>query len=62
MAWLKETDPSSDMYLWVFTDNGNAIRFYQTLGGVTADEMLYTGIGDSPVPAVRMVWGTNQND
>ena len=62
MVWLKETAPSSDMYLWVFTDNVNAIRFYKTLGGVTADEMLYTGIGDRPVPAVRMVWGTNQND
>ena len=61
MAWLQKEDPSCKMYLWVFTDNVNAIRFYKTLGGVTADEILYTGIGDRPVPALRMVWGANEN-
>lgn len=57
MAWLGKTDPGCRMYLWVFTDNVDAIRFYKTLGGITADTMLYTGIGDKPVPAVRMIWG-----
>ncbi len=57
MAWLRKIDPSCQMYLWVFTDNVNAIRFYEALGGATADEMLYTGIGDKSVPAIRMVWG-----
>ena len=62
MAWLQKTDPNCKMYLWVFTDNVDAISFYKTLGGVSADTMLYTGIGDRPVPAVRMIWGTNQKD
>ena len=57
MAWLRKTDPGCRMYLWVFTNNVNAIRFYETMGGRTADNMLYKDIGDKPVPAIRMVWG-----
>lgn len=56
MACLREEDPESKMYLWVFSDNVGAIRFYEKLGGAIADKMLYTGIGDKPVPAVRMIW------
>lgn len=59
MDWLRKTDPNCRMYLWVFTDNVDAIRFYRALGGVTADKMLYTGIGDKPVDAVRMIWGAS---
>ncbi len=57
MAWLRRTDPGCRMYLWVFAENANAVRFYETLGGSTADKVLYRGIGDRPVPAIRMVWG-----
>ena len=57
MDWLRKIDPSCKMHLWVFTDNVDAIRFYEALGGAAADKTLYTGIGDKPVPAVRMVCG-----
>ncbi|MEM7314679.1 MAG: GNAT family N-acetyltransferase [Planctomycetota bacterium] len=53
---LKEHDDRSGMYLWVFSENVSAIQFYEKLGGQVAGTTLYDGIGDRPVPAVRMVW------
>lgn len=56
MSVLQERNPNSGLYLWVFEENSNAVKFYQRLGGKLADKQLYTGIGESAVPAVRIAW------
>jgi ribosomal protein S18 acetylase RimI-like enzyme len=35
--WLQQHHPDSGVYLWVFEANGNARRFYETLGARNAE-------------------------
>lgn len=56
MRYLLEHDTPHGMFLWVFEQNANAVKFYEKLGGQLMEKQPYSGIGETAVPAFRVVW------
>jgi ribosomal protein S18 acetylase RimI-like enzyme len=55
-AWCEQNYPDRGLYLWVLEENRQAKRFYERLGGVKADQELWTPPGGGSVPTLRYVW------
>lgn len=53
---VRAQEPGWPMYLWVFSDNLPAQRFYSALGGELAEAKLKPTPARTLVPAVRYVW------
>ncbi|MEM7113652.1 MAG: GNAT family N-acetyltransferase [Chloroflexota bacterium] len=56
VVWIEANYPDAGLYLWVFASNGQAIRFYEKLGGRLVDEKVETEFGEKPVRSLRYVW------
>jgi len=55
-CWCGGLDPAQGIYLWVARANQAAIRFYQRMGGVAADEELWEPPGGGEVLCLRYTW------
>ncbi|HTD06413.1 GNAT family N-acetyltransferase [Undibacterium sp.] len=55
-SWCGGTDAARGLYLWVVQANHSAIRFYQRMGGVAADEELWEPPGGGKVLTLRYLW------
>jgi GNAT superfamily N-acetyltransferase len=50
--------PSSGLYLWVFEQNTNARRFYESRGATPADRELYEVLDGIRAETLRYTWPT----
>jgi ribosomal protein S18 acetylase RimI-like enzyme len=55
-AWCRNTHPGRGLFLWVLEENRQARRFYDRMGGVKADEEMWSPPGGGNVPTLRYVW------
>ncbi|GGC69829.1 N-acetyltransferase [Undibacterium terreum] len=54
--WCSGIDAARGLYLWVAAANPSAIRFYQRVGGVAADDELWEPPGGGQVLCLRYTW------
>lgn len=54
--WLLGKRPQSGLYLWVYEQNHQARRFYEKLGGTTAEKLFKKTVEDKQVATLRYIW------
>jgi GNAT superfamily N-acetyltransferase len=54
--WVLAKRPQSGLYLWVYEQNYQARRFYEKLGGTTAEKLFKKTVEDKQVATLRYVW------
>ena len=55
-GWLHRRHPELGVYLWVLASNATARRFYQRLGGRSAEKRRMETHGQALVTSCRFAW------
>ncbi len=55
---ITASDPKSNMYLWVYTANLKARRFYQKIGGRAEEKTMVKNPDGTTSEIIRIVWET----
>ena len=59
-SWCALHSPEAGVYLWVFTDNASARRFYARAGGVEVEAVEQLASDGRVLPELRVAWRTPQ--
>ena len=54
--WVTKHDPEGSLYLWVFTENHLARRFYDRMQGHVAEKTIVENVGGGEAEILRYVW------
>jgi GNAT superfamily N-acetyltransferase len=54
--WVHARDKNSGLYLWVYKDNVNARKFYESIGGINYEQKTEENPGGGYAQICRYVW------